>query len=468
MVFLLVKKSAAVAILLFLISPVLCAHVKRPVLEQSPPPKQASPFVLPITKRDSLLNGLLLIVMERPGTGTASVRLRINSGAMFDLAGKGGLAEMTAEMVLKGGGGLSAKNIADTVEQLGMTLVHSVGWDTTEFVISGPTDSLDSMFDLLNRAVLTPSFDQKEFDALKTQRIQSAKSRQFDDAEMIKGKANEATFGAHPFGRAAGGTADSIGQIARADVSYFHKRFYIANNAEMIVTGDTSIEQITRLARARLGAWRKGEVVPPAFQPPDALTAARLLLVDRPETTTARAAIMQIGPSRRSEDYFAALIMADALNQVGSKLASAAAGASFEIELEPRMLPGPLTIRIKGQPEEIAGLIQSSRAAMTAMQESQPRIEQVEAAKSRLISIMTERLKTDEGVAQLVLDIETYGLGRDYLVKYAERINAVTPADAQRAAQTYLRPQTAVTAIAGPASKLEEPAKKLGAVTVLR
>ncbi|HKP84997.1 MAG TPA: pitrilysin family protein, partial [Blastocatellia bacterium] len=364
MVFLLVRKSASVAnILLFLICPLLSALARTP-FAQSPPPKQASPFVLPITKRDSLLNGLQLIVMERPGTGTVTMRLRINSGAMFDLAGKGGLAVMTADMALRGGSGLSAKNIADTVEQLGMTVAHSVGWDTTDFVISGPTDSTDSMFDLLNRAILNPTFDQKEFDSLKAQRVQAAKNQQADDADLVKGKAIETTFGAHPFGRLAGGTADSIGQITRADLSYFHKRFYIANNAELIVTGDTSIEQITRLGRARLGSWKKGDVVPASFRGPDPPTTARLLILDRPEAATARAAILQVGPSRRSDDYFAAMIMLDTLGQVNSRLASAMSGATIETELEPRMIPGPLTIKITAQASDIAVLIQSCLEAM--------------------------------------------------------------------------------------------------------
>jgi predicted Zn-dependent peptidase len=98
-------------------------------LGQSSLRPQASPFVLPIVKRDWLLNGLQLITLEHQNTGRVSVHVRINSGALFDLAGKGGLADITAGMLLKGGGGLVAKNLADTVEQSGLTLNVTVGWD---------------------------------------------------------------------------------------------------------------------------------------------------------------------------------------------------------------------------------------------------------------------------------------------------------------------------------------------------
>jgi zinc protease len=450
---------------LFSVSP----HIFREsAFSQTAGPKQVSPFVLPIAKRDSLLNGLQLITMQQQGTGTVTARLRINSGALFDLSGKGGLANLTAEMALKGGVGLSAKNVSDTAEQFGLTIKFSAGWDTTEFAISGPAESLDSIFDLFNRLIINPSFDQKEFDALKAQHVQTAGAQQLDDAEAVMRKGIEAVFGSHPFGRPALGTAESIAQIVRADLTYFHKRFYIANNAALMVTGDASAEQVTQSARSRLGSWKKGEIVPASFRPPDAQSAPRLFIIDRPDATTARAVLAQIGPSRRAEDYFAAVIMGEVLGQINAKLASGGAGATVETELDPRLLPGPLVIKIKAATDDLPAMIQASLDQMTRLQSSQPAIEQVEAAKSRLISVMGERLKTVDGVAAVMLDIETYRLGRDYLINFAERVNAVTQGDVQRAAQNYLKPQAAVTVIAGPAAKLEPMMKKLGTVTVLR
>jgi len=120
-----VKKWAALAsallLSLWLSFGALCSALGRYT------PSQSSPFVLPIVKRDSLLNGLHLITLEQQNTGTVAAHLRINSGGLFDLAGKGGLADLTAGMLLKGCGGLNAKNVADTIEQLGMTVSITTG-----------------------------------------------------------------------------------------------------------------------------------------------------------------------------------------------------------------------------------------------------------------------------------------------------------------------------------------------------
>lgn len=428
---------------------------------------QTSPFVLPIVKRDSLLNGLQLITLDQKGTGTVSAHLRVNSGAVFDLSNKGGLADITAGMLLRGGGGFNSKAVSDVVEQAGLSVSVLAGWDSTDIVMSGPADSLDTIFDLLGKLVITPSFDQNELDALKSARTDALNIEARDDNLAVRHKALAATFGSYPFGRPARGTVESIAQITRQDLLYFHNRFYIANNAALIVTGDTSSEQVTRLGRSKLGSWKKGEKIPPTFRPPEVPSARRVFLLDRSEGKFAQAAIAQIGLARRADDYLAALVMTEVLTQQASKITSVHASTSIDTELEARLLPGPILVRVKAAPGDLAGDLDVVLDTMTRLQAAPPTNDRVETAKGTLIAAMGERLKTAEGAAEIVLDIETYGLGRDYVVHYAERINAITPLDVQRAAQAYLKPQAVTIVIAGPASRFESLVKKMRTVAVL-
>jgi len=449
-------------VLVALIAAVAYSHPKARCQTQ----RRASPFLLPIVKRDSLLNGLQLIVLEQPGTGSVSTRLRINSGALFDLAGKGGLADLTAGMLFRGGGGFNAKNLSDTIERSGFNVNISVGWDTTDIVIGGPADALDGIFDLLGRLVIAPAFDQKELDALKSIRTTALKQELSDDGEAAARTAIEAVFGANPFGRPARGTPESVAQITRQDLTYYHSRFYIANNAELVVTGDAGAEQVTRLGRAKLGAWKKGERVSPTFRPPEPRLARSVLILNRPDAQQTVAALAQVGFSRRADDYFAATILIDLLTQACSAIGAAAPGATVAVEHESAQIAGPLVVKLKSTTPALAGLLDSVQSAMIRLQSEPASPERVESAKARMITGIAERLRANDGAGGVILDIETYGLGRDYLINLAERIAAVTPADVQRTAQSYLKPQTAALVVAGPASKLQPALNSLGAITV--
>ena len=449
---------------LLLPSPGLAAQEYRGTTDN----KQTAGLVLPTVKRDSLLNGLQLVVLEQRGTGTVSVRLRVNSGAMFDLVDKGGLADLTAGMLLKGGAGYDAKGVVAAVEQLGLSVNVTVGWDSTDLTVSGPAEALDAIFDLLGRLVVTPAFDQKEFDALKAERIAALKADSANVESSLKRRAVEAVFGAHPFGRPVRGTAESVAKIIRADLSFYHKRYYLANNSILVITGDATPEDVTRLARSRLGSWKKGEKIAATFRAPDPQTARKVLILDSQDSQVSQATISQIGVSRRAADYYAAMILGEVLNQSGATLANPESGAGIQTEMDGRYLAGPLFLNVKSSPSGITPAIESALAMITRLQEGAPTIEQVEAAKNRAIATFTERLRTKEGAAEVILDIELYGLGRDYMINFADRVRAVTPADVLQAAKTYLRPQSVAIVVHGPASQLEAPLKKIGAVTVVR
>lgn len=417
--------------------------------------------VLPILKKDSLLNGLQIFLIETQGTGKVTARLRINSGALFDLAGKGGLADITAGMLLAGGGGLERKSIQDLVEQSGLRVNIAVNWDSTDITISGPSDTLSTIFDLLGRMVVTPTFEQKELDTLKAHRIAEIKSQTSTSSEVIFAKAMETVYGAHPYGRPMRGTTESLEKITRPDLMYFHEKFYLANNSTLVIAGDASLDQLTPLARARLGAWKKGEKIPPTFRPPDAPTARRVVIVDRPDTSDSVAAIAHTGISRRASDYFAALLMQKLLSE------QLAASGSAQLNMDARLLQGPIWITLQSPSGEIDKRINSLIEVVSQFQSSQPKIERVEPAKSKIIADFAQMMQTPDGAAGVILDIELYGLGRDYLVTFADKINAVTPGDVQKAAQTYLKPQTAAIIVAGPAKELDAPLKNLGSVTVM-
>jgi zinc protease len=59
-------------------------------------------------------------------------------------------------------------------------------------------------------------------------------------------------------------------------------------------------------------------------------------------------------------------------------------------------------------------------------------------------------LETNDGLANIITDVELYGLGLDYLQNLPDKIKAMTPATVQAAAQKYLSSEQIAIAVAGP------------------
>src|SRR5215469_4011003 len=357
--------------------------------------QSSSQVSLPSVKRDSLLNELQLLVFPQAGTGSVSVHLRVNSGAMFDLAGKGGLADFTAGMLLRSAKGVPTKDLSEFLNQSGLTLNLRVGWDSTDITLSGPAALLESILDLLERLVVNPSFDQAELDAFKAARIKELSAEKPSQLDLAREAALETLYGRYPLGRPVHGTADSISKINKNDVLYYHNRFYIANDAELAVQGDVQPEEVTKIARAKLGIWKKGEKVPATFLPPDPLPSRRVVLIDRPDSSIASVAWAGYGISRRANDYLACAVLVQLLQ---SSIARATFGtvSGVKVNLESGYLAGPLLIAIDSPTDNVAGAVQAVIDSMERLKSADATQEDLERAKQTVISTYVEGIASPE------------------------------------------------------------------------
>lgn len=429
--------------------------------------QQPNPATLPGVKRDTLLNGLTLLVVEQPGTAKVVVHLRINSGATFDLAGKGGLADVTAGMLLRGTSGLSAKETSEFVNQLGLTLNIQVNWDATDIIVGGSSQNFDNILDLLGRLILKPSFDAKELDSFKGSRVTELLAEKSTAASTAAKTAVGALYGSYPFGRPAEGTADSVAKISRDDVEYYHHKFYLPNNSELYVEGDVTADDVTHEARAKLGLWAKGQVARATFQPPVPISSNKIVILNQPDVSQPAAVLAQIGVSRQSADYFANLIAARVISEIASKR-DTVSGAQYRSILDARILPGPLFVEIESSPEKLSAAVDAGIAAMTSVVQGDVPADIVNRVKQEIVADFESKISTPEGSASALLDIEQYGLGRDYILNFSDRVNAVSADEITAAARAHLKPGALVIAVVGPASQIEGPMRKIGPVSVLK
>src|SRR5215471_11099677 len=457
------KAFLAILPLLLAATPQLANHrieVNREYLAAS------AQIAIPSVKRDLLLNELQLMVLSQPGTGTVTAHLRVNSGAMFDLAGKGGLADLTAGMLLRSAKGLAAKDLSEFLNQQGLTLNIKVGWDSTDITISGPAAALESILDLFGRLVVDPSFGQAELDAFKAARLKELSSEKASPVELARDTALETLYGKYPLGRPVHGTADSIAKITRNDVVYYHNRFYIANDAELAVQGDVIAEEVTKLARAKLGIWKKGEKVPATFLPPEPLASRKIVVVDRTESSDAVLVLAGHGISRRANDYLACAVMMRLLEStVGRTASGSASGAPLsrvKTRLEARYLPGPLLVALECPADNAAAAAQAVLDAMERLKSGAIPPEELERARQTVISSYAQDTANIEGQVAALFDIEQYGLGRDYMMNFGARVAVVTADEVKSAAQKHLNSAAVAVAVIGPAATLAESLKKFG------
>ncbi|HKV41225.1 MAG TPA: insulinase family protein, partial [Blastocatellia bacterium] len=299
------------------------------------------------------------------------------------------------------------------------------------------------------------------------EKVSGLLTRNLSDGDRLTQTALTLFYGAFPYGHPIEGTADSISRITRDDIVSYHSRFYIANNAAVVIQGDVTAAQVTNVARAKFGVWEKNDVVAATFRPPSPLEGSQIFISDQPSANQAVAVICQGGASRKAHDYLAAELMAAMIPPVASGELSVP-GLKIESTLDGRVLPGPLTLQITAPADKLTAAVNSVRSVMARIAAGDVPADQLDRAKQRLIESFSASLNAPEATAVELLDIEEYDLGRDYFLNYVDRVNAVSMADIANSAHKYLTPGSLVIGIDGPASQIEGPMKKVGAVSIVR
>ena len=128
--------------------------------------------VVPEPGREQLLNGLTVLYASHPGESTVLLRLRIQSGAAFDLAGKAGT------MALLGDAFFPESETHEYVkEQLGGTLNVSTSFDAIDITLSGKASEFERMVEMVRNAVVTTNLSPENVTTLRAARLKALAAR---------------------------------------------------------------------------------------------------------------------------------------------------------------------------------------------------------------------------------------------------------------------------------------------------
>jgi zinc protease len=110
---------------------------------------------------------------------------------------------------------------------------------------------------------------------------------------------------------------------------------------------------------------------------------------------------------------------------------------------------GPFTIGFGANPANTNRALASLEQAVTRMHDQGITDRERDEAVAYITGSFPVRLETNRGVAGILLVAEYYGLGMDYIRKYAGYYEAVTTSQVNEAARKHLHPGDATVVIAG-------------------
>ena len=353
-------------------------------------------------RKDSLLNGLKVVMFPDTSSNKVWVRIRIHSGSAFDPAGKEGLMQLMAANFFPTD---AAKEYFS--DELGGSLAITANYDYIEVDSSAKPEDLIPMLETLAAGVANTVIDKDTTTKIKADMLARLKALDSDTTYFADRAASKRLFGIYPYGRPLYGTEETVKKIEFTDLQDAKDRFLTGDNATMAISGNFQPTRAMQAVKRYFGGWSKSDRrVPATFRQPDA-PADGVLTVASPVAGQFAIRFAIRGTSRSAADMAAADVFARIVEARLKARVPAEDAASAFARSEAYMLRGMIVIGFSGTKNDVGsgnGKIEANDLVSKALKDPVTDAE-FNAARNAAVNEWAKR-----SPEQFWLDVDTYNL----------------------------------------------------------
>jgi zinc protease len=404
-------------------------------------------------------NGLVALVQRNPGAPTVSVRGEIRVGAVSEPAARNGLAVFTGAALIRGAGERSFQQIAAETEERGCSVNAGGGLHSSGFGGKALAEDLPLILAILADMVQRPTFPAVEVERLRGQFLMGLRENEQETSTQANRAAREMLYPPeHPYSRLSSGTVATVTTISRDDLSAFQAHYSPALTS-IAVVGAVDPPAVLAALEASFGTWRSSGTPPTQALP----AVPRLTGVHRrdiPMTGKVQSDLVWAvhGLRRDDPDYYPAMLANMILGRLGmggrlGEHVRENQGMAYYCYsgLEADLGAGPWAAVAGVNPGNLERAAAAILHEVAQFAQEGPTDEELADARAYLTGSLVLGLETSDGIAGMLLAIERYGLGLDYIARYPEIINGVSREAIIDVARRYLSTDNYVLATAGPA-----------------
>lgn len=403
-----------------------------------------------------LSNGAKVYYVPTPGLPMVDINIMFDAGSARDDSAYG-LANMTSSLLSEGTESLTADQIADSFADVGAQFGSSSGRDSSTFSLrtliekNALEKSVNTLADILNH----PNFPERNFQRLQKQLLLSIAHQQQSPGTLANNKFYELMYGDQPYGHPPIGTKETVEKLNTDEIKAFYQKYYVANNATVILVGDINQAQAKSLAKTLVGklpAGKKPEkIVKSKYQPAELIEHIAF-----PSSQT-YVRIGDLGIDRRNPDIYALKVGNYILGggMFSSRLfKNIREEKGYTYNVSSHFIPmrnrGPFIIAMQTRNEVSDQAIDLAFDTMSTFLKNGISDEELVLAKKYIIDSFPGSIASNKDIISYVSMIAFYGLPLDFLDTYRDKIAAVNKQQVEKVVKRYIKPDQMITITVGP------------------
>ena len=419
----------------------------------SPPVSNAGADVCTAT----LDNGLKVLVREVHATPLVSVWCWYRVGSKDETPGLTGVSHWVEHMNFKGTKNIPRDDVKGIIDRHGGFWNGYTWIDQTTYMETATRDAFDDMLFIEAERMSNCLYDPADCDSERTVIISELQGGENDPDNLLDIELTATAFKAHSYRHPTIGWLGDLETMTRDDLYGYYRRFYVPNNATLVIVGDVDADDARRRAERAFGGIEAG-VLPERVRTKEPAQLGERRVTIRREGTTAYLKIAYHAPAVDHDDFAAMLVLDAALTGakglslwasfrgtppqrrsrlyralVDRRLASMVSGA-FAATHQPYLFSISATAAAAAATRDVEA---AALAELDTVRDEGITEAELDRAKRQLRARMVFETDSVTNIAHQLGYFETVS-GLQVYVGMPARIAAVTLDDVARVARTYL------------------------------
>ena len=419
-------------------------------------PRTAASLNLPV-EAFSLPNGLRVLVHEDHSTPVISSYVFFRAGSRNEHCGATGIAHLFEHMMFNGGKKYGPGMFDDLIEGNGGNTNGFTTRDFTAYLNNFPRAALPLVLDIeadrMWHLALTPkNLEQERGIVMEERRLRIDND--------VDGTMNEAlylqAYERSPYRWNTVGFMEDLRHITLEQAKAYFETYYAPDNAVLVLAGDVTPDAAMALVRRVFGPIPRRPAPPPVDAEEPVQDGERVIRVRKqaelPAVLLGYHGVRALDADRPALDVAARVLTGGessrlTLDLVRTREVATSVGADLQWGIDPDLF----LIYAKAKPGKTADDVLHGIDDGVAKLASGPvTLEELARAKRQLRMELVKGLKTDSGKANQLGYFEVVFGDYRKLFDLEAAWDAVSAADVQRVASTYLRPEKRTTVVLQP------------------
>ena len=253
-------------------------------------------------------NGLRVLIQEVHTAPLASVWCWYRVGSKDEAPGLTGVSHWVEHMNFKGTTNIPRDQVKGIIEQFGGYWNGYTWIDQTTYTETAPSSALDRMLFIESERMARCLYDPADCESERTVIISELQGGENDPDSLLDQELTAAAFRAHPYRHPTIGWLPDLETMTRDDLHGHYRRFYVPNNATLVIVGDVDVQDAMAKVRGHFGSIAAGET-PRRLQTREPKQLGERRVTVSREGTTAYLKLGYHAPAIDESDFFPLLLL---------------------------------------------------------------------------------------------------------------------------------------------------------------